>query len=134
MSSSNSQITMATPPDWVRALKPASPSGQSLLTAERSHSNLSVSTLSSFLFTQEKIDKSNKILKELESEPIFDKSRNYFDGRVDKFKTALARAKMVRRLQKKNGWDYEGLNMASDLISEPGPYGLHSSMGIVSSV
>lgn len=118
-------------PQWVKDLKPTGPQGTELLAKERAQSKIPVEQLSKFLFTQEGLDRKRKILKILENEKVFDKSQNYFAGRVDRFETALARAKRLRQLQVKHGWAQEDKMVANELISEPGPYGLHESMFLV---
>ncbi|TVY91281.1 Peroxisomal acyl-coenzyme A oxidase [Lachnellula willkommii] len=115
-------------PQWVKDLKPAPPQGTELLSAERDKSNISVEQLSNFLFTKEVLERQDRVLEILQKEKVFDKSQNYFDGRVDKFKTALARAKRLRQLQVQHKWDRDDYITANDLISEPGPYGLHATM------
>merc|ERR1712144_181601 len=120
--------TMSPTPQWVKDLKPSAPQGAELIKVEREKSKISVEKLSNFLFTKDVLERQAKILKILEAEKVFDKSQNYFDGRVDKFKTALARAKRLRQLQVKHNWNRDDYMMANDLISEPGPYGLHASM------
>jgi acyl-CoA oxidase len=122
---------MSPTPEWVKALKPSSPQGTDLLKAERAKSNISVEKLSNFLFTKEVLERKARILSILEAEKVFDKSQNYFDGRVERFQTALARAKKLRQLQVKHNWDREEFVVANELISEPGPYGLHASMYLV---
>lgn len=121
-------------PDWVKALTPSGPQGSELLAAERAKSNISVDKLSNFLFTKEVLDRQERILKILQSEEVFDKSQNYFAGRVDKFQTALARAKRLRQLQVKHNWSRDEYHHANELVSEPGPYGLHASMYLVNSL
>ena len=118
-------------PQWVKDLKPSGPQGSELLARERANSNIPVEQLSKFLFTQEGLDQKRGILKILQSEKVFDKSQNYFAGRVDRFETALARAKKLRQLQVKHKWESEDKQVANELISEPGPYGLHESMFLV---
>jgi hypothetical protein len=44
----------------------------------------------------------------------------------------LARAKRLRQLQVKHKWNRDEYMTANELISEPGPYGLHASMYLVS--
>ena len=124
---------MAPPPQWVQELKPSSPQGVDLIKAERDKSNISVDKLSNFLFTKQVLERQQKILAILQAEKVFDKSQNYFDGRVDRFKRALARAKRLRQLQVKHEWDREEFVTANELISEPGPYGLHAGMYLVCS-
>lgn len=123
---------MSPTPQWVKDLKPSSPQGADLLEAERQKSNISVEKLSNFLFTKEVLERKQRILEILQAEIVFDKSQNYFDGRVEKFQTALARAKRLRQLQAKHNWDADEFYVANELISEPGPYGLHASMYLVS--
>ena len=81
---------------------------------------------------KEVLDRQHRILNILTAEKLFDKSQNYFDGRVERFQTALARQKRLSQLSKKHGWSRDEYQMASELISEPGPYGLHVSMFLVS--
>ena len=115
-------------PDWVKALKPSGPQGSELLAAERAKSALNVDELAEFLFTKKNLDRNARILSILQEEPVFDKSQNYFSGRHDRLKAALARGKALRRLSVKHGWTEEEDHVANDLISEPTPYGLHAYM------
>lgn len=122
---------MANPPQWVRDLKPIGPQGTDILTQERDQSKVNTDQLSTFLFTKDGLARKHRILKVLQNEKIFDKSQNYFSGRIDRFETALARAKRLRKLQVQNGWSQEDKQVANELISEPGPYGLHESMFLI---
>jgi len=125
---------MSPTPDWVKALKPSAPQGSDLVQHDLAKSKVDVEKLSAFLFTQKALDRKQEILSILQAENVFDKSKNYFDGRVDRFKTALGRAKRLRQLEVKHKWSMEDLQVATDLISEPGPYGLHASMFLVTIV
>lgn len=123
---------MAPVPQWVRALKvPEGSQGTELLKAERSKSNVDVDSLSNYLFTKAGLEKKHAILRILEAEKVFDKSQNYFAGRIDRFETALARGKKMRQLEVKHGWDMTDKSIANELVSEPGPYGLHESMFLI---
>lgn len=122
---------MPSTPQWVKDLQPSPPQGTDLIQAERAKSKIAVEKLSNFLFTKEVLERQDRILGILKTEKVFDKSQNYFDGRMDRFKTALARAKRLRQLQVQHNWDREEYMMANELISEPGPYGLHASMYLV---
>ncbi|KAI7259312.1 acyl-CoA oxidase [Hortaea werneckii] len=122
---------MASPPSWVKALKPAGPQGSELIQQERNRSNLNVDQLSHFLFTRDALERKHRILAVLQQEKVFDKSQNYFAGRIDRFETALARAKKLRQLVTKHGWTQDDKMIANELISEPGPYGLHESMFLI---
>lgn len=123
---------MAPTPEWVKQLQPSGPQGHELLAAERDSSNLPVEELSKLLFTTEVLERKKKVLNALKSENVFDKSQNYFAGRTERFQTALARAKKLRNLRVKHNWTLDEYRTASELISEPGPYGLHESMFLVS--
>ena len=43
----------------------------------------------------------------------------------------MARAKRLRQLQVKHNWTDQDKQVANELISEPGPYGLHESMFLI---
>lgn len=122
---------MPSTPDWVKRLKPANPQGGELLENERAKSKIDVQKVTKFLFDEDELEKKHEILKILQSEQVFDKSQNYFSGRVDRFKTALARAKRLRQLAVEHEWSLEEHNAAVDLIAEPMPYGLHGTMFLV---
>jgi acyl-CoA oxidase len=115
-------------PDWVKQLKPSGIQGSELLKAERANSNVPVQELQVLLHTQDVIEMRQKILDILKAEKVFDKSQNYFMGRIDKFERALAREKRLRILKKQHNWSLDEFRTATDLVGEPGPYGLHDSM------
>jgi acyl-CoA oxidase len=123
---------MARTPDWVKQLKPSGPQGSELLAAERAKSDISVEKLSDLLFTKEVLQTKENILNVLKGEKVFDKSQNYFAGRIQRFETALARAKKLRQLRVKHNWTLGEYSIANELLSEPLPYGLHDSMFLVS--
>lgn len=122
---------MVANPQWVKDLKPGGPQGSELLQMERNASDLNVKKLSEFLHTKKEIERKDRILKVLEAENVFDKSQNYFAGRIDRFETSLARAKRLRQLHVKLGWSKEDFNTANELLSESTPYRLHDSMFLV---
>lgn len=73
-----------------------------------------------------------KVLAAMEAEPKFDKSQNYFDGRVDRIQKSLQKAKRLQQIRVKEGWSEEEFVMANELLGEPTPYGLHATMFLVS--
>lgn len=115
-------------PDWVQALKPSGVQGSELLEQERAKSNVNVDQVAEFMFTNEALERNAKILNILQSHDVFDKSQNYFNGRTDRIKAALARGKKLRLLSVEHNWSQDEYMAANDLISEPTPYGLHASM------
>lgn len=118
-------------PSWVKQLAPSGPQGSELITRERAKSKIDVSQLADFLFTREALDRKAQILSILCAEPVFDKSQNYFAGRTERFEKALARAKRMRQLTVQHKWDRDEQEVANGLVGEPGPYGLHASMFLV---
>ena len=122
---------MPSNPSWVKALKPSGPQGSDILEQERSKSNLDVDRLANFMFTQEVLERNQRLLEILEAEQVFDKSQNYFRGRNERIEAALARGKRLRQLSVKYNWSNDEYQVANDLISEPTPYGLHASMFLV---
>lgn len=119
---------MAPTPDWVKQLKPSGPQGSELLAAERATSDINVEKLQQLLLTKEVIERRNNIIDTLKSEPVFDKSQNYFNGRMERFEKALAREKKLQLLRRKHNWTVDEFRTATESVGEPGPYALHESM------
>lgn len=122
---------MSPNPTWVKDLKPSGPQGTELLQRERNASNLDVRRLSEFLHTKEEMERKDRILDILQNDRVFDKSQNYFAGRIDRFEMSLARAKRLRQLTVKHKWSKDDFIIANDLLSESTPYRLHDSMFLV---
>lgn len=119
---------MSRNPDWVQKLMPAAPQGQDILSSERAKSNVDVDRLADFLFTQQTLQRRENILKVLTSEPVFDKSKNYYQGREDRILSALARGKRLQQLVEKHNWSQEEFENAIQLISEVSPLAMHYKM------
>lgn len=119
-------------PPWVKELKPSGPQGSELLQKERNASNLDVRRLSEFIHTKEEIQRKDRILEVLTADKVFDKSQNYFAGRIDRFEMSLARAKRLRQLTVEHKWSAADFILANELLSESTPYRLHDSMFLVS--
>lgn len=117
-------------PDWVKQLKPASPQGADLLVEERAKSNIDVDQLAEFLFTKKALEQKDAIVKTLSSEPVFDKSKNYFLGREDRFVAALARGKRLEQLSRKHKWSQDEFDHAFQLTGEITPLAMHYRMFI----
>jgi acyl-CoA oxidase len=101
-------------PHWVKALKPSGPQGSELLASERSSSKIDVAQLSKVLFTKEVLERKRKILAILQSEKIFDRSQDCFNGRIDKFEVALGRAKRLAQIFTEQKWDDIDRRFAND--------------------
>lgn len=115
-------------PDWVQALVPSGTQGTKLLEQERTSSDINADQVAKFLFTSENLERNAKILKILKSHDVFDKRNNYFHGRTERIKAALARGKKLRQLSVEHNWTPHEYVVANELISEPTPYGLHEHM------
>lgn len=123
--------TMSPPPAWVKALKPATPQGSELLEQERAQSNVAVDKLAELLHTKDVLDRQDRLVAILSSEKVFDKSQTHSLGRVERLQRALAKGKRLQQLAVQNKWSQEEFYAAADLIGEPTPYGLHSTMFLV---
>ena len=119
------------PPAWVQALKPADPQGSELLQHERAQSNVAVEKLSELLHTKADLDRQQQILNILQREKVFDKSQNHSMGRVERIQRSLAKGKRLQQLSVQHNWTPEEIYTANDLVGEPTPYGLHSTMFLV---
>ncbi|KAL4760922.1 acyl-CoA dehydrogenase/oxidase [Aspergillus foveolatus] len=118
-------------PDFTDSLLPAEPSGASVLASERARSGLSIDELSTRLFSHDGfLARQAKVLPVLQSEPLLSKSTQQNLSRPDRFKLALARGKLVRRLADKHGWTPAEHEMAEYLVDEVSPYMLHMGMFI----
>lgn len=124
----------SSPPDWVKALKPADPQGSQLLQHERDQSNVAVDKLAELLHTKEALVRQDRLLSILQAEKVFDKSQNHTQGRTERIQRSLAKAKRLQQLSVEHKWSQEELHAANELLGEPTPYGLHASMFLVCSV
>lgn len=115
-------------PDWVQQLKPASPQGTDILAEERAKSNVNVDQLADFLFTKKTLKQRQDVLQILTSDPVFDKSKNYFLGREDRIVQSLARGKRLEQLSRKHKWSEAEFDVANQLVSEITPLGMHYKM------
>jgi acyl-CoA oxidase len=115
-------------PDFTDNLKP-SYDGSAILQAERDNSSISVVELSKHLLSRDDfLDRQDRIVPILSSEPLFSKTQQLNLSRPDRYHLGLARAKALRRLVKKHGWDHEDYRMAEYLTDEMSPYHLHMTM------
>lgn len=70
-------------------LAPKGPSGELFLANERAKATFDVEELSKFMYTEGQLQKINKVLQVLESDPAFDKTNRYYESREDKITTSL---------------------------------------------
>ncbi|EEQ85754.2 acyl-CoA oxidase [Blastomyces dermatitidis ER-3] len=103
--------------DFSAALNPAAPDGATILANERARSSIPVEKFSRYLLTSKYIEQQNRILKANLARP-------------DLYKLALARAKWIRQLKDKVGWNDDEYQMAATLCDDVLPYYLHTAIFI----
>ncbi|KAK1064280.1 hypothetical protein LTR33_012096 [Friedmanniomyces endolithicus] len=117
--------------DFTDGLKPASPSGPDILTKERTQSDVPIEELAQHLLGHNNfLTRQDRVLRVLENEPLFDKSKQMNLSRPERYHLGLARAKKLRRLSDQHGWDDEDHSMAQYLCEDVSPYMVHSAMFI----
>lgn len=119
-------------PSWVGALQPTEPQGSALLARERQGSTLNTDEVANYIYTEQGLQRQGSLLRILENDAVFDKTQNYFEDRVERYKRSLRRAKRLAQLNKAHHWDEEDLLAAIELVGEPTSFTLHWTMFIVS--
>jgi acyl-CoA oxidase len=115
--------------DFTDSLQPADPQGSTILAQERAGSSIDVDHLAKhLLWRNDFLKRQKKILAILEPIAIFSKKNQLNMARPDRYHLGLARAKTLRRLSLKHGWDREDYLMAEYLMDEMGPYALQTTM------
>ena len=98
--------------DFASRLKPAEPSGSAILGSERERSSVPVSDLAQHLFARDDfLQRQDRVLRELLKEPLLSKQTQQHLSRPDRYKLGLARAKLLRRMADRLGWDTEDHKM-----------------------
>lgn len=99
-------------PDFTDNLKPAEPSGGAALAKQRAGSNVPAQALAEHLLSHDGfLERQARVLKELVNEKLLDKSTQQHLSRPDRYKLGLARAKLLRRMADRLGWDHEDHKM-----------------------
>lgn len=115
-------------PDFTDHLKPAYDGG-AIIAAERARSNINVDELSKHLLSRDGfLERQERVVSVLEKEPLFSKKQQLNLSRTDRYHLGLARAKSLRRMVRKYGWDHEDYRIAEYLTDEMSPYHLHMTM------
>ena len=115
--------------DFSDQLKPAEPSGPSILTEERKKSNVNTDQLAKHILSRgDFLERQKRILAILKDLRYFQKRNQLNLARPDRYHLGLARAKTLKRLSIKHGWDTEDYKMADYLMDEMGPFALQVTM------
>ena len=118
-------------PDFTDSLKPASPSGPDVLAKERDQSDVPVEELAQHLLSRNDfLGRQERILRVLEKDPLFSKSKQMNLSRPERYQLGLARGKKLRRLTDQHGWNDEEHSMAQYLCDDVSPYMVHFTMFI----
>lgn len=116
-------------PDFTDKLRPSQPDGPTTLAQERRQSDVSVQELSQHLLSSDGfLKRQARILPILQREPLLSKEKQQNLSRPDRFKLALARAKLLRRLTDQHQWSHDDYKMAEYLVDDVSPYFLHMEM------
>lgn len=116
-------------PDFTDNLKPASPDGATILARERSQSNVPEQELSKHLLSRDDFQgRQQKILKILEKDPLFKKTKQFNLSRPERYQLGLARAKKLRRYEDQYGWNSQDVSMAQYLCDDVSPFMVHYAM------
>ncbi|TKA58712.1 hypothetical protein B0A55_11999 [Friedmanniomyces simplex] len=117
--------------DFTDDLKPAGPTGPDVLAKERNQSDVPIDELARHLLGRNDfLARQDRVLRVLENEPLFDKSKQMNLSRPDRYHLGLARAKKLRRLADQHGWDDEDHSMGQYLCDDVSPYMVHYAMFI----
>ena len=119
-------------PPWVTTLQPSDPQGTTLLAQERRKSSLDIGRVAKYLYTEEGLKRQARLLSILTNDAAFDKTLNYFESRVERYRRSLKRARHLNHLREEHAWDEGDLLAAIELIGEPTSLTLHWTMFIVS--
>ena len=115
-------------PDFTDSLKPAS-DGTAILDKERSQSDVPEQELSRHLLSRDDfLGRQQRILKILEKDPLFNKTKQFNLSRPERYQLGLARSKKLRRYEDQYGWDREDVSMAQYLCDDVSPFMVHYAM------
>lgn len=118
-------------PDFTVNLKPAEPSGPSILAKERGQSDVPVAELAQHLLSRNGfLERQARILPILEKDPLFRKTKQLNLSRPERYQLGLARAKKLRRLADQHGWNQDDQDMSAYLCDDVSPYMVHVAMFI----
>ena len=116
-------------PDFTDNLKPAQPDGSTLLAKERDQSDVPVEELAQHLLSNDDfLGRQERVLRVLEKDPLFNKTKQYNLSRPERYQLGLARAKRLRRYADQHGWDLEDHSMGQYLCDDVSPYMVHFAM------
>ena len=71
------------------------PGGTEILTRERAKATFDVDDLAKYIHGEEYLERQERLLRIIENEPLFDKSDIYYQGRNEKFRSSMAKAKRM---------------------------------------
>lgn len=116
-------------PDFTDKLKPATPDGTTLLRRQREGSDVPEDELAHHLLSSDDfLGRQERVLRIVEKDPLFNKTKQFNLSRPERYQLGLARAKKLRRYQDQHDWNEEDLDMAMYLCDDVSPYMVHYHM------
>jgi acyl-CoA oxidase len=72
-----------------------SPTGTEILERERGKATFDSDDLAKYVHGEEYLERQERLLEILQREPLFDKTNVYYQGRNEKFRSSMAKAKRM---------------------------------------
>ena len=94
------------PTKFPKHLTPKGPDGPELLEAERAKASFNVKAVSKFMYGEEVLEKMQTVARVLESEPAFEKTQRYYQGRPERIAHAYEKDKRLIELTKYDPFFY----------------------------
>ncbi|KAJ1973413.1 hypothetical protein H4R35_004132 [Dimargaris xerosporica] len=110
------------------ALPPAGEPTQVTLQNERNRASFDARLMARFLHGEEHLQRMNRILQVMESEPVFDQSDLYFLSREELLKKTLRMHARILVLHAHLNWDDKDMDVAKDLLESSSMLSLHQEM------
>lgn len=115
-------------PDFTDKLKPRY-DGTAMLQAERDGSAINVDELARHLLSRDGfLERQEKVVAVLRKEKLFKKDQVMNLSRPERYQLGLARAKAIRRIGVREGWDEADYKTAEYVVDEVSPFHLHMTM------
>jgi acyl-CoA oxidase len=115
-------------PDFTDKLKPRY-DGTATLQKERDGSAINVPELAQHLLSRDGfLERQERVVGMLSREKLFKKDQQMNLSRPERYHLGLARAKAIRRIGLREGWDMDDYKMAEYVTDEVSPFHLHMTM------
>jgi acyl-CoA oxidase len=114
--------------DFSDKLKPRY-DGSATLKQERDRSAIDAQELAKHLLSRDGfLERQERVVGVLSKEKLFKKDQQMNLSRPERYQLGLARAKAIRRIGMRGGWDMDDYKMAEYVTDEVSPFHLHMTM------